>query len=307
MSNWIRRIALLSVGSVACYAADLDTDASQVFVCEEDDECPLGQACADGVCSSLSALNGPVLTITSPPSLHVFAQNESTIPLSFEGSSLVLTSDDSDDGSAGYIEIYVDGALVDAVTDGTLEDGIELTSLPMPTVGGLHHVVLSARHIDGGRFDGVDSEAHVAFWVDDGREYVAIVEPPPGTRVDSDDAEVELEVASLNFTLVNPGFVGPDEVSAAPQGYVHIFVDADVPSCLPACNFDYQTSIIPPGLARVTQLRSEQALILPDGVGTVRIQIVAQAISNEPYYRDPEGADLVYYEVPVQSVVGQAQ
>ncbi len=73
------------------------------------------------------------------------------------------------------------------------------------------------------------------------------------------------------------------------------------------CNFDYQTSIVPRGLERVTRLRAEQGLLLPEGVGTIRLQIVAQTTSNDPYYREAEmeaETGLVYDEVPVQSVVG---
>lgn len=307
MTPWVRIIAIATLTGSGCYAAELDPDASAVYVCDGDADCPLGQACADSVCRSLAELAGPRIAIDSPPRLHVYSPEDATIPLSFSGENLLLTADESDDVRAGYIEVYLDGTLVDAVTAGDLERGIDMGSLAMPTTGGLHHLVLSPRHLDGGRFETAEPDAHVAFWVDDGREYVAIVEPPPGARYDADDPEVTVEIASLNFTLVNPGFIGPDESGSAPEGYVHIFVDADVPTCLPACNFDYQTSMIPPGLARVTELGAEQALRLPDGVGTVRIQIVAQAITNQPYYRDPEDADLVYYEVPVQAVVGSVQ
>ena len=79
---------------------------------------------------------------------------------------------------------------------------------------------------------------------------------------------------------------------------------ADVPGCLPECNFDYQTSIIPQGLSRVNRLRAEQGLLLPDGVGTVTLQIVAQTMANTPYYREEDPVELVYDEVPVQSVLG---
>lgn len=290
-----------------CYTAELDAEASAVYVCSQDEDCPLGQACAEGLCRAEAELRGPSLEIASPAPLQVFSPADATIPLSFEGRDLVLSDDASDDARAGYVEIYLDGALVDAVTGGDLEAGLDIASLDMPTTGGLHHIVLSPRHIDGARFENVESDAHVAFWVDDGLEHVAIVEPPPGARFAADGARVQLEVASLNFTLVNPGFIAPGEVAGGPEGYVHIYVDADVPNCLPACNFDYQSSVIPPGLARVNQLRADQYLVLPEGVGTVRLQIVAQAIDNVPYYRGEDAAALVYDEVPVQSVVGEAQ
>lgn len=305
MSRGKPHIVLAWLSIAGCYAADFDTDASAVFVCSQDDECPLGQACSEGLCQATADLRGPSLAITSPAPLKVFSPGDGNLPLAFEGQDLLLAADESEEARAGYVEVYLDGALVDAVTAGDLEAGLELASIPVPATGGLHHVVLSARHQDGERFDNPEADAHVAFWVDDGREHVAIVEPPPGARFESDGARVQVEIASLNFTLVNPGFVAPGEPPAAPEGYVHIYVDADVPSCLPACNFDYQSSIIPPGLARVNQMTADQYLVLPDGVGTVRVQIVAQALDNEPYYRSDELQELVYDEVPVQSVVGE--
>ena len=296
-------LALLSFAG--CYAADFDTDASAVFVCSQDEECPLGQACAEGLCRELADLRGPSLAITSPAPLKVFAPGDGNLPLGFEGQDLLLAADESEEARAGYVEVYLDGALIDAVTAGDIEAGLEIASIPVPTTGGLHHIVLSARHLDGERFDNPEAESHVAFWVDDGLEHVAIVEPPPGARFESEGARVQVEIASLNFTLVNPGFIAPGEPPSAPEGYVHIYVDADVPTCLPACNFDYQSSIIPAGLARVNQMRADQYLELPDGVGTVRLQIVAQALDNAPYYRGDDLEELVYDEVPVQSVVGE--
>jgi hypothetical protein len=293
-----------SLASAACYSADLETEISAVYVCEEDIDCAIGHVCAGGLCRSEGELVGPSLEITDPPLLHVFEQGTGMLPITFRGSNLQLTSRESDALEAGYIEIYVDGALVDAVTEGDVEKGINLRSLPMPREGGLHHVVLSARHMDGERFDNPESEAHIAFWVDDGLEHVGILEPAPASRVGRDSPELEIEVAALNFTFVNPGFLAPDEGLEPLQGYVHLYIDADVPSCLPACNYDYQASIIPPGLARVNRLAAEQGLVLPDGVGTVRLQIVAQTTANAPYYRDETQSDVVYYEVPVQSVLG---
>ena len=172
---------------------------------------------------------------------------------------------------------------------------------------GLHHVVLSARRLTGERFDGPLSEAHVAFWVDDGEEHVGILSPAPASRVQLGGEALAIEIAALNFTFVNPGFMDPTAGAESHQGYVHLFVDSDVPGCLPECNFEYQTSIIPRGLSRVNRLTAEQGLLLPEGVGTVRLQIVAQTTANLPYYQTNDPVVLVYDEVPVQSVLGSGQ
>ncbi|MGH1346225.1 MAG: hypothetical protein ACRBN8_31960 [Nannocystales bacterium] len=287
-----------------CFSADLDTDVSSVFVCEEDVECPVGLACSDGLCRSSEDLMGPSIEILGPPMLEIFDEGTTTVPLTVRGSNLELTSTETDSANAGFIEVYVDGTLVDAITDGVLENGIEIPRMAIPDAPGLHHIVLSARRLSGDRFDSAESETHVAFWVDDGEEHVGILSPAPASRIELGEQEMEIEIAALNFTFVNPGFMDPSAGAGDHEGYVHLFVDSDVPGCLPECNFDYQTSIIPQGLARVNRLTADQGLILPEGVGTIRLQIVAQTTANLPYYQVEDPINLVYDEVPVQSVLG---
>jgi hypothetical protein len=197
--------------------------------------------------------------------------------------------------------------VIDSIVEGDLEDGIQLDTLPLPQAPGLHHIRLVARHLDGEEFDGERAVAHAAFWVDNHEEQVGILSPPPGTKIPLGDGEnLKVEIASLNFTFVNPGFIGPDEVDLTGLGYVHLYVDADVPSCLPGCNFDYQTSIIPAGLSRVNRIIAEEGVLLPEGVGTVKLQIVAQSPENAPYYRDEGTGEVVYYSVAIQSVASVA-
>lgn len=289
--------------AVGCYTAELDAGLSAIFVCEEDFDCALGQACVAGVCMSGEDARGPTLEILDPPLLDIFAQGESFLPLSFRGSDLFLTSQDSDDPRAGYVEVYLDGALVDTVTDGNLAGGIDRQSLSMPRNAGLHHIVLLARRASGEYYDTPDSQAHVAFWVDDGLEHVGILQPPPAARIPSNSQEIGLEVASLNFTFVNPGFLPPGAAVPDREGYVHLYLDANVPGCLPSCNLDYQNSILPAGLSRVNRIAVEQSLLLPDGIGTIRLQIVAQTTVHTPYYRSDDTTDVVYDEIPVQSVL----
>lgn len=298
------RTAFVSILLTGCYTADLDSGLSAVFVCEEELDCALGQACIGGVCLSEEDAIGPSLEVIDPPLLDIFPQGEAILPLSFRGRDLTLTARSSDDPKEGYVEIYLDGALVDTVTGGDLGGGIDLSSLSMPQVAGLHHVVLQARRHNGEYFENAGSQAHVAFWVDDGREHVGILQPPPAARIPSDAREIGLEVASLNFTFVNPGFLSPDAGVSPGQGYVHLYLDANVPSCLPSCNFDYQNSILPAGLSRVNRIAVEQNLFLPEGVSTIRLQIVAQTTAHMPYYRAEALQEVVYDEIPVQSVLG---
>ena len=299
-------LCFAALPAAGCFTAELDTDVSSVFVCEADLECPVDFTCAGGLCRSQADLTGPQLEILEPAMLQIYDQGTTAMPVALRGSNLDLTSTPAGSGNAGYIEVYMDGMLIDAITEGELEGGLEMPSLRIPETPGLHHLTLSARQLSGERFDGDESEAHVAFWVDDGEEHVGILSPPPSSRVNLGEDPLEIEIAALNFTFVNPGFMDPNQTTGSHEGYVHLFVDSDVPGCLPACNFDYQTSIIPRGLSRVNRLTAEQGLVLPEGVGTVRLQIVAQSITNVPYYQENDPVDLVYDEVPVQSVIGAA-
>jgi hypothetical protein len=300
--------ALAALLCSACYTADFDPDIAGVFACEEDVDCALGQACAAGVCVSASEENGPVLQLASPSQLDIYALGLDTdVQVVVAGRDLVLSGEDPDDPLAGYIEVELDGAVIDTIVEGDLEDGIEIDAIPLPQAPGLHHVRVVSRHLDGDEFVGDRAVAHAAFWVDNGEEQVGILTPPPGTKIPLGDGEnLKVEVASLNFTFVNPGFIGPDEVDLTGLGYVHLYVDANVPSCLPGCNFDYQTSIIPAGLSRVNRIIAEEGVLLPDGVGTVKLQIVAQSPDNSPYYRDAGTGEVVYYSVAIQSVASVA-
>ncbi len=307
MSTTFRLLSFAVILASGCFSADLDTSVSSVFVCEDDADCAVGHSCLDGLCRAPGEFNGPTLEIVDPPMLGVFQPGDVNVPVTVQGTTLELSSVEDDSPNVGYIEVYLDGVLVDAVTEGALESGVNLSPLTTPTEPGLHHIVLSARHLDGERFENPESEAHVAFWVDNGEEHVGILSPAPGSRVQIGTGQIEVEIAALNFTFVNPGFLPPTGNGGDHEGYVHLFVDADVPGCLPSCNFDYQTSIIPEGLSRVNRIRAEQGLVLPDGVGTVTLQIVAQTMANTPYYREGDDVELVYDEVPVQSVLGSSQ
>ena len=74
---WFRpscRIAFVSTLLTGCYTAELDSGWSAVFVCEEDLDCALGQACVGGVCLSEEDAVGPTLEVLDPPLLDVFQQ-----------------------------------------------------------------------------------------------------------------------------------------------------------------------------------------------------------------------------------------
>lgn len=298
-------VAML-VSLASCYTAEIRSDIADVYACDGDSDCAVGNLCIDAVCTEPDEEDaGPSIRIASPAPLEIFRVGEALeVPLTIAGSNLILTAGENTDQAVGFLELTLDGEPIATVADGDLAEGISLPALPLPTTAGLHHLRLEARGLDGEVFDNPESETHVAFWVDDGEEHVGMLEPIPGARVAvGDDQFITVEVVSLNFTFVNPGFISPADEEIEQQGYLHFYVDADVPNCLPGCNFDYQTSLIPAGPSRLNRMTSEHGIALPDDIGTVRLQVVAQTATHEPYYRNSGSGDLVYHASSVQSVV----
>ncbi len=301
-------LATLAVGLLAssgCYDGSLDPSLDEIYVCEEDNDCALGSRCLDGLCSLSLDDTSPALQLISPSPLEVFPTGQGgALPLVVAGTRLDLTSQLEESEQAGYVEVLIDGALADTITVGELEAGIELATISIPQDPGLHHVTLVARHPDGSPFEGDRARTSSGFWVDDGKEHIGILSPPPGDKIPLGNGEnLAVEVVSLNFTMVNPGFVSPTEVTEPGLGYVHLYLDATLPGCLPACNYEHQSALAPAGLSRVNQLGAEQPVLLPAEIGTVQVQIVAQALTNSPYVRGTDTQEFVFHSVPVQSTV----
>lgn len=307
----LHRASVLLGGAMAlalgggCYGGALNPSLSEIYVCEEDAECSVGSRCLDNVCTTSAEDQDPALQLLSPAPLEVFPTDQGgAIPITVAGARLALTSQPDGGSNSGYIEILVDGALADTITAGELESGIEVGTVAIPEAPGLHHITLVARRVDGELFEGSRARTSTGFWVDDGREQIGILSPPPGEKLPLGDGEnLSVEVVSLNFTMVNPGFVSATEVAEPGLGYVHLYLDATLPGCLPSCNFEHQVAILPAGLARLNQITAEQAILLPRELGTVQVQVVAQTLTNAPYLRDTVAGDFVFHSVPVQSTV----
>lgn len=302
MTRSLASVAAAGLLLGGCFTGDLDPLLGGVFVCEAAEDCAVGHECIDGLCVESDSVGGPELRIETPVQLDIFPEGVGgSLPIRLGGTGLTLTAEDSTDSDVGYVEIQIDGALIDTVHAGELESGIDVASVPIPAEAGLHHLMIVARHPDGTAFEGSSATSHIGFWVDDGAEHVGILSPPPAARVPLGDGDdLAMEIASLNFTFVNPGFTAPEDGQDR-IGYVNLYIDSDVPSCLPDCNFDYQTSILPAGLSRVNRIVTEQGVLLPGEFGAARLQIVAQTTAHEPYYSSTDA--IVFHQVPIQSVV----
>jgi len=304
VTRWLRFFAL-GIGSLAlgCYDVELDPNVSGVYACDSTLDCAIGQQCTDFVCVSTSLLVGPTLEVTSPaPLTSYFAGIDEEVQLVIQGSNLVLTdAPESPDPLAGYIDVLVDGLSTGTVFYGNLEQGVAIPAISLPETPGLHHIRLVALRPDGSPFETTRSSANLPFWVDNGEEHIGIIDPPPGSKLRrNDDGTLRIEVASLNFTFVNPGHASAPGTTADPEGYVHLFIDAAVPECLPDCNVEQYSAIFPPGLSRVNRLVSDQPISLPNHPGTVKLQIVAQDVVRQLYLRAGRVDDFVFHSVPIQ-------
>src|SRR5688572_28512044 len=166
---------------MGCYDAELDPELYGVYACEDDVDCALGSLCVSGRCEAdPSTAPGPSIRILEPPQLDSFPIGEPmNIPITIGGRDLAYTTDQSEaEGSElGYIEVLLDGAIFETISAGELGEGIELDSLFTPAHGGLHHITIVARRLNGDPFDNAASRHSVGFWVDDGLEHVGILEP----------------------------------------------------------------------------------------------------------------------------------
>ena len=290
---------------VGCYDASLSPSLDDIYVCDADADCALGSRCIDSVCRVLVDEQDPAIQVISPASLDVFEMGaDAAVPIVVAGARLELSNQPDDEINVGYIEVLIDGAVVDTITAGDLEEGVELEGVAMPTEPGLHHISMVARRPNGDAFEGDYAHDSTGFWVDDGQEHIGILSPPPGEKIPLGAGEpLTVDIVSLNFTMANPGFVSPDDVEEPGLGYVHLYLDATLPGCLPSCNFEHQSAIIPAGLSRVNRITAEQAVLLPNELGAVQVQVVAQTLTNAPYLRGGNASDYVFHSVPVQSTV----
>lgn len=293
-------------GMLGCYSAELDAELYGVYVCEVDEDCALGSACVDGVCGDPAGRTGPILEVVGPVLLEEFPLGEiTTIPVTIGGRDLQLTDSTDAGAGEGYVDVLLDGVSVASIRQGRLDEGVFL-EIGAPAAPGMHHITAIARDGDGAEYGGDGAIASTAFWMNDGREHVGILRPAPASKIPlASDPQLQIEVASLNFTFANPGFIDPTQVEpTGREGYVRLYVDAGVPGCLPDCNLAYQAALLPAGLSRVNRILANQEVALPQQVGTVQVQIVAQTLTNAPYLRvDGSPSDWVFAVVPIQAVV----
>lgn len=236
--------ALGSVLGSGCYTAQLDPDLVGLFACDRDDEdagCPPGQACVNERCEDADAV--PSLVVLNPedeahvtgPVLEVPMSGPLGPPimldLGLRGSLQLVPRDEQADHELGqgYIVVIIDGQEQRTIDRGSVAAPMAVP-IEVTPVAGPHRIVLQAHRNDGIPYDNPEATATRLFWLENeltegSRPYVAIKSPWPGTVVAA-DADVQVEVAALNFELLDPGGARQER-----QGHAHVFYDQRFPEC----------------------------------------------------------------------------
>jgi len=288
----------------ACYTAEVDPQLEATYPCEKNSDCALGQTCIIDVCSDGTTLLGPSVEILGPELLQVFPAGSNTqFPIVVGGEGLELGDPGGDNvRGEGHVDVLIDGQVVQTITSGDLEGRVQTDAQTLPSAPGLHRVEVIARQNDGTAYPNEQARLVSAFWIDDGNEHVAFLQPAPGTEIQIGEGdELEIEVVTLNFALVNPGLVPTDELTAPRQGHVHVFFDRQIPECLPDCNFNYESTGFP-SQTPVSRLVVEGGIVGASTPGTFPLSVVAQNSAHEPYFRETSPDELLFDLIEVQMV-----
>lgn len=290
----------------ACLAGDVDDAASDVFACNTVDDCNAGESCLFDRCTEVPL---PLVEIRAPEPFAKVATPETpegpiVFAVSVGGRDLDLVDPiSSGQGTAGegYIELSVDGELIETITAGSLAGSIPIEGvvIPNPTPGA-HRISVQARRADGVAYDNPEASDIQLVWVDDGMPRVGIVEPLPGTEFGLGEVEVDVRVATLNFEIVPAASQSPN-----PHGHAHIHYDDVFPSCVeaPTCDCCY-IAIASPDVADVPAQGfltdwTERVVFPGASAGSATLTAVLRNTSHTPFIGDD---GIVFDEVQLQRV-----
>lgn len=280
---WCSCLAACAVSS-GCLADRIDDAPAGVFACDGTLDCAEGETCLLGRCYDVEP---PRLQIRDPEAFETIEPESDdppgmisvTVGVGGENLELVEPSSDSDAITEGFVEIVVDGHKVTQLTSGNLFAGTSVT-IEVASTPGPHRITAVARRADGAHYDNAGAVASQLVWVDDFRPHVAIVRPWPDTRFAVDEAEVDIEIATLNFTLVPPmATVEGDE------GHAHIHYDDTFPACpsdpmCDCCNIEIAAPPIASHRATVT------ATLPPAGAGPATLTAMLRETTHPPFIHD---------------------
>ncbi|MCX4244833.1 hypothetical protein [Paraliomyxa miuraensis] len=272
-----------------CYTAELDPELTGLFACDEDDDeastpCPSGQTCVNHRCENADAL--PSLTVLAPEDEESLVENVSDVLmgmpqgpaidviLSFQGSLELSSPGEDHEFGEGHVVVYVDGDERLVIDSGDIGATMAV-EVQVPPVAGAHRFVLQAVRNDGLPYDNPEATATRLFWLESPvtrRPFVAVKSPWPGTTFGPEDQTIEVELATLNFDLVDPS-----NTKVEGQGHAHIHYDEGFPMCLqnPACDGGY--------IGIIGQSRTTEVTLPPSGAQAAELTAVLRHIDHSAY------------------------
>lgn len=326
---WPSLALVLTLGG--CYSTQLDPDLTGVFACSSAEEsaggsvCPSGQTCVNERCEDSDSL--PTLSIINPEETKVFLVDLSaedptqidpiSVNLTFQGSNLELTGSSSSSDHVfgqGQVAIYMDGEEVATVTEGSLSAPAPLPLL-IPPIPGPHRIAIRARRNDGLDYDNDSALSTRLVWVENANNegvlpMVAIRWPWPGTIISTDDEQVEVRVATLNFQLVDAD--NTDDTRREPEiGHAHVYYDREFPRCAldDLCDDSYLGVAGTPPAGEL----SRSDLVLPASDEQIASLTAVLRHYNHTIYRHPFGCEdpeseaqscqLIFEEIEIIRVV----
>ena len=311
-SPLLHSFSILAAGALAfvagCYDGQFDPDASGVFLCASNDECPEGQECFNGVCL---ADEGPALTIQGPEPFQLIAAENtealSSFTVTIRGSDLVLTDSNQAVEGEGYISLMIDGMDVTGrIVVGDLATGLTTDPQDLSAIAvGPHRLRVRAFYGNGEPYLNPSASTETIFFIDDGTPQVAIVEPRPG-QIQATTGPMAVTIAAINWTWNSAG-----SAVAEREGHTHTYSLPNYPACLTAepssdeyCNFKYLGSFSGAGdPANPILLHGE---ITPDNLellplGPQPFQAGLQDNEHEPF---PSPDAVEFDEIMIELVAG---
>lgn len=246
-------------GAIACYTADFDETASDVYYCQTSSECGETQTCFQFRCVDDT---GPQVRVTGPESLQNLQFGTAMVTVNYTTEGLTVT--DSNAKTEGEGKLLVSIAGTELSTTSIVSQGAQLDISTLAP--GAHRLLVQAVYGDGTPYTNPSATAATVFYLEDEnpeRPQAAIVSPLPG-YVHVLGESLEVVVAARNFEFVEDGEDcrvddpcdpwGPDAAmclpacAVVPQGHAHVYLLSDYPACLGnaiTCNGDYVLSLRP--------------------------------------------------------------
>jgi hypothetical protein len=300
----MRRLAALALLLVACDTAEIDPSLSGVFPCRSANDCPPTQTCVLQTCYREAP---PRLEVMSPEAEVAFPVGDDefvSVVIKIAGDDLDLVDPRHDrdaEFGRGNVLLLVDGVEQAVLTSGDLASGVTMQVL-VEAVAGPHRIQAIARNSANVRYDNEGAEARRLFWLDDGAAHVAFLEPFPGDVFPLEATEIEVALASLNFTLNRPGGENMERL-----GHVHVHYDELFPQCAfdPVCEANQIGMVTAPAHANTAR----DTVGLPSAAGgDATLTALLRKQDHSLYFYPPWTEDPVWEDIVIRrATVGSAE